>query len=196
MQDEYAAWCPFWSSNLGPEVLAFFVHRVWLSAFEQNRVSFFTLKDMYEKVAFSLLSPALKERRQFKVVIKASSLFQASTPISWDKNIEWKQLFVPGVSGVQQLSSTSNLLIPSSLGENPGQIHTAGGRWIAEGENEGKQIWLSEGGGRRGYRWDEMKKGRNGRDKCTSYNLSHMVDLKNTASPVITAFWFFGFFMA
>ena len=93
---------------------------------------------------------------------------------------------MPGDSGVQQLSRTSDLLILSSLEGNPWQIHTAGGRWIAERENEGKQKMPSEGGGdvRRGYWRGEMEKGRSGRERCTGYNLSHMADLKKTASLV------------
>lgn len=65
---------------------------------------------------------------------------------------------MPGDSGVRQLSRTSDLLILSSLEGNPKQIHTAGGRWIAEGEKEGKQKTPSEGGGdvRRGY-WKERE---------------------------------------
>lgn len=35
-----------------------------------------------------------------------------------------------------QLSRISDLLILSSLEGNPGQMHTAGGRWIAERERE------------------------------------------------------------
>lgn len=54
---------------------------------------------------------------------------------------------MPGDSGVEQLSRTSDLLILSSLEENPVQIHTAGGRWITEGENERKQKLPSEGRG-------------------------------------------------
>lgn len=85
---------------------------------------------------------------------------------------------------MRQLSRTSDLLILSSLEGNSGQIHTAGGRWIAEGEKEGKQKMPFEGGGdvRRGYWRGEMEKGRSGRARCTGYNLNHMADLKKAAS--------------
>lgn len=41
-----------------------------------------------------------------------------------------------------------------------------------------------EGGGdvRKGYWRGEIEKGRSGRERCTGYNLSHMADLKKTAS--------------
>lgn len=47
---------------------------------------------------------------------------------------------------MRQLSRTSDLLILSSLEENPGQIHTAGGRWIAEREKTKENKLPSEGG--------------------------------------------------
>lgn len=91
---------------------------------------------------------------------------------------------MPGDSGVRQLSRTSDLLILSSLGGNPGQIHTAGGRWMTKREKEGKQKMPSEGGVdvRRGYWRGEMEKGSSGRERYTGYNLNHMADLKKTAS--------------
>lgn len=47
-----------------------------------------------------------------------------------------------------QLSRISDLLILSSLEGNPGQIHTAGGRWIAkrEREKENRKCLLREEG--------------------------------------------------
>lgn len=73
---------------------------------------------------------------------------------------------MPGVSGVQQLSRTPDLLILSSLEGNPWQILTAGGRWEAEREKEGKQKIPSEGGADlgRGYWRGEMETGRSGRE--------------------------------